>query len=158
MAPDITGTAGAVFPLLPEITRAVAIIIILPAHTSTVALQAITGMVASVWQAVMKVQVGQIQQPGPEAIVNPLQAAAVPIPIGIMAVVLAALPHTQAPDLHPPTLPDIILQPVLVPKEPATVANGLIGPPAPADPAAIPIPVLLTPNLPLALARPDLTG
>ena len=128
--------------------------LILPAHTSTVALQAISGMAASVWQAVMKVQVGQIQQPGPEAIVNPLQAAAVLIPIGTMAVVLAALPHTPVPILL-----GIILQPVPVLNALVAAMSGLIGEHALVDPAAIPIPALLTTTrlLPV-LVQPALTG
>lgn len=136
--------AGAASPPIPEEA----------AHTSTVALQAITGTAASVWQAAMKAQVGQIRLPGPEAIASHLQAVAVPIPTGTMAPVLAALPHTPVP-----ILPGIILQPALVPKEPAIVANGLIGEHALVDPAAIPIPALLTTTRLLpALVRPDLIG
>lgn len=64
-------------PIIPVLQATIQeeAIIILPAHTSTVVLQAITGMAANAWQAVMKVQVGQIQQPDPQTIVKGLVVA-----------------------------------------------------------------------------------
>ncbi len=63
-------------------------LLIPPAHTSLVVLQATIGMVLSVFQATTLALAGQIQLPGLAAIVSLPQAAVVPVHTGIMAPVL----------------------------------------------------------------------
>jgi len=123
VVPDITGMAGAVFPPLPEILQAVAVIIILPAHTSTVARQAITGTAVNAWPAAMKVQVGQTRLPDPNPGANLPQAAVALILIGIMAVVPAA---QAAPIMAAVELPVGIPVPVVLhPPADAAPAGGI---------------------------------
>lgn len=71
--------------------------------TSMVVLQAITGMAQSVWQEVMKVQVGQIVRLDPKLGVNLLRVVVALILTGIMAAVTVGHPAliVAAAGLHP---------------------------------------------------------
>ena len=133
------------------------LVIILPAHTSPVALRAITGMVLNVWQVVMKVRVGQIQLPGPEAGVNLLPAAVGPTTIGIMvpvpvevpapiAAAVVPLPATPVRDSAAAAVPGPIIPPV-----PVVIPPTLLLPPI-----AHPPPAVAARHL--ALAHPAIIG
>jgi hypothetical protein len=95
---DIIGTAEVVSARVLLI-----LLILLPAHTNTVAPRVITGTAQNAQQAAMKVQAGQILLPDHNPGVNLLQAVVAPTLIGIMAVVTAEAQALimEAPVLHP---------------------------------------------------------
>jgi len=90
----------------------------------------------------MRVEIGQIPLPAPEAIANPLRAVVDIVLTGIMVVVLAevlVLTAGAAPQPQVPIPQGIILPLAPALNKPVEVVNGLIGEHAPAGPPAIPI-------------------